>query len=131
MLVLQGHSDDQRSEAPLLRRKAEGTGLFQPGEEKAVGYLNETYKREGDLFIQSSSDKTSGTDFKLKRRRFRLGVRGKFFTQRAVRHCHNCPEKLWCPIPGSAQGWIGWGPGQPDVVGCSPAHGWGLGLGGL
>ena len=28
-----------------------------------------------------------------------------------------------CPIPGGAQGQVGWGPGQPDLVGGSPAHG--------
>ena len=29
-----------------------------------------------------------------------------------VRRWHSCPEKLWCPIPGGAQGQVGWGPGQ-------------------
>ena len=38
-----------------------------------------------------------------------------------------CPEKLWCPIPGGAQGQVGWGPRQPELVGGSPAHGWGWG----
>ena len=32
-----GHRGDQRAEAPLLQRQAEGAGLVQPGEEKAVG----------------------------------------------------------------------------------------------
>ena len=36
-------------------------------------------------------------------------------------------EKLWCPIPGGAQGQVGWGPGQPELVGGSPAHGRGWG----
>ena len=38
-----------------------------------------------------------------------------------------CPERLWCPIPGDAQGQIGWGPAQSELVGGSPAHGrvWG------
>ena len=58
-------------------------------------------------------------------------VRKKFFTQRAVRRWHSCPEKLRCPIPGGAQGQLGWGPGWPELVGGSPAHGGGLGLGGL
>jgi len=31
------HKDDQRAAAPPLRRQAEGAGLVQPGEEKAVG----------------------------------------------------------------------------------------------
>ena len=29
-----------------------------------------------------------------------------------MRRWHSCPEKLWCPIPGGAQGQVGWGPGQ-------------------
>ena len=31
-----------------------------------------------------------------------------------------------CPISGGIQGQVGWGPGQPELVGGSPAHGWGL-----
>ena len=48
--------------------------------------------------------------------KFTLDLRRKLFTQRAVRHWHSCPEKLWCPIPGSTQGQVGWGPGQPQLV---------------
>ena len=33
-----------------------------------------------------------------------------------------------CPIPGGAQGQVGWGSGQPDLVGVSPACGRGLEL---
>ena len=33
-----------------------------------------------------------------------------------------------CPIPGGAQGQVGWGPGQPEVLGGGPAHGRGLEL---
>ena len=36
-----------------------------------------------------------------------------------------------CPIHGSTQGWAGWGPGQPELVGGSPAHSRGLELCGL
>jgi len=43
------------------------------------------------------------------------------------RSWHSCPEKLWCPIPGGAQGQVGWGSGQPELVGGSPAHGRGWG----
>jgi len=44
-----------------------------------------------------------------------------------VRPWHRCPEKMRCPIPGGTQGQVGWGPGQPELVGSSPAHGrvWG------
>jgi len=27
---------------------------------------------------------------------------------RVPKHWHSCPEKLWCPIPGGAQGQVGW-----------------------
>jgi len=57
-----------------------------------------------------------------------LAVKKKTFTWRAVRRWHSCPEKLWCPIPGGAQGQVGWGPGQPELVGGSPAHGRGWSL---
>ena len=28
-----------------------------------------------------------------------------------------CPESCGCPIPGGAQGQVGWDPGQPDLLG--------------
>ena len=36
-----------------------------------------------------------------------------------------CPEKLWMPhyTLERVQSQVGWGPGQPDLVGGSPAHG--------
>ena len=42
---------------------------------------------------------------------------------RAVRQWHSCPKKLWCPIPAGAQGQVGWGPRQPELVVGNPAHG--------
>ena len=33
-----------------------------------------------------------------------------------------------CPIAGGVQGWVGWGPGQPDPVDGSPANSRELGL---
>ena len=74
------------------------------------------------LFTRVCSNRSSDNGFNLEERRFRLDVRRKFFSQRAVKHWHSCPEKLWCPIPGGAQGRVG-GPGQPELVGDSPAHG--------
>jgi len=69
---------------------------------KAFRYFKGAYEQEGDrLFTQSDKDRTRGNIFRLKERRFRLGVRRKFFPQRAVRSWHSCPEKLWCSIPGS------------------------------
>ena len=46
-------------------------------------------------------------------------------------HCGPFQPRLFYDsmIPGGTQGQIGWGPEQPDLLGCSPAHGWGLELG--
>lgn len=52
----------------------------------AVQYLIGACKQERDwLFTQSDSDKTKGSDFVLNEGRFRLDIRWKSFTQRAVR----------------------------------------------
>jgi len=48
-----------------------------------------------------------------------------------LRRWHSCPEKLWCPILGGAQGQLGWGSGQPELVGGQPCPRLGLGLAGL
>ena len=56
-------------------------------------------RRGPDFFTWADSDKTRGNSFKLTQGRFRLGVRGKFFTLRAMRHWHSCPEKQWMPHP--------------------------------
>jgi len=57
-------------------------------------------------------DMTRRNSFKLKEGRFRFDVRGKFFTEKEVRRWHSCPEKLWCPIPGGAQGRLDGAPGS-------------------
>ena len=59
------------------------------------------------LFMWADGDKAGGNGFKLKEGRFRSDVRRKFFTQRAVRPWHCCPESCGCPIPRGAQG-HGW-----------------------
>ena len=86
-------------------------------------YLKGDYKKEG---IQVDSDGARGNGFKLKEGRFRLSVRGKFFTEWVARH-RQAREAGDAPIPGGVQGQVTWGPGQPDLVfdgqTAIPAHG--------
>jgi len=68
----------------------------------------------------SDIERTRRNGFKLKEGRWRLCIRMKFFTQRAVRPWHCYPEKCGCPIHGSAQG-HGWALGSLSWRG-QPAH---------
>ena len=55
----------------------------------AFQYLKGAYQQEGSqLFERVDNIRTRGNGFKLKEGRFRLDVRGKFFTMRLVR-CWN------------------------------------------
>ena len=113
MLVQRRLDDAQRCGAPLLCGKIEKAGLVQYGEEKAPEDLTTAFqylKEDGDqLCTWSNTDRTRGNGFKVKEGRFRLDFRKKFFTRRAVRQWHSCPEKLrvsrtWkCSRPG----WMG------------------------
>lgn len=50
----------------------------------------------------------------------------KFLITRAAGTGASCLEKLWVPLPGRAQGQVGRGFGQPDLVGgvVPAAGGW-------
>ena len=80
-------------------------------------------QKEVFVHMMSDSDRIRGNCFKLKEGRFRLDTGRQVFTQRAVRHWHSCPESCGAPSL-EVQGQVGWGPGQPELVGDSPAA-WG------
>ena len=58
-------------------------------------YLKGAYKKDGDkLLSRACSDRTGSNGFKLKEGRFRLDVRQKFFTMRAVKHWSRLPREV-------------------------------------
>jgi len=76
----------------------------------AFQYLKGTYKKDAEgVFTRTCGDRTRGNGFKLKEGRFRLDIRKKFFTMRAVRHWHRLPRDVVDAPPWkcSRPGWMG------------------------
>ena len=61
----------------------------------ALQYLRGAYKQEGSqLFTRVDNSRTRGNGFKLKEGRFRLDIRGKFFTEKVGRCWHRLPRDV-------------------------------------
>ena len=61
----------------------------------ALLYLKGAYKHLGSqLFESGDNGRIRGSSFKLNKGRFRLDVRGKFFTERAVRCWNRLPREI-------------------------------------
>ena len=71
-------------------------GLFSLEKRRLRGdWRREAYKQEGGkLFERVDNSRTSGNGLKLKEGRFRLDVRGKFFTMRVVRRWNRLPKEV-------------------------------------
>ncbi|KFV16290.1 hypothetical protein N340_02111, partial [Tauraco erythrolophus] len=58
-------------------------------------YLKGAYKKDGErLFRRACCDRTRGNGFKIEGGRFRLDIRKKFFTTRAVEHWNRLPREV-------------------------------------
>lgn len=123
-------------ESSLLWRQAEDVGLVKLGEETALGRIHcglpvlppgANTQETVSLFTWIDSDRTRDNGFNCKGGRYGSDIRGEFFTQRAVRHCHRLPIKQRVPHPWRF--WrLGWmGPGAAWAAGEQPTHsrGWG------
>ena len=81
--------------------RLEELGLFSLEKRRLQGdlvaafqYIKKVYKHDGNRhFTGVDSDRIRGNDFKLKKGRFRLGVKGKFFTERVVSCWHRLPRE--------------------------------------
>ena len=60
----------------------------------AFQYVKGAYKKAGEgLFSKECSDRTTSNGFQLKKGRFRLGIRKKYFTVKVLRQWNRLPRE--------------------------------------
>ena len=98
------------------------------GSEQAVGHISMRRVRLPFLspwnqlqlcsfcHLVSSHGQQKQNGFKMKEGRFRLDVRGKFFTVSGKVLEHAAQRCCGCSVPGGVQGQVGWGPEYPGLA---------------
>jgi len=86
-------------------------------------------RKDGEgLFTRGCRDRTRGSGSELKEGRFRLAIRKKFFPHEGGETLAQVAQRsCGFPLPGSAQGQVGWSSEHPGLVEDVPADGRGVG----
>jgi len=96
---VKGHKVDLGFEAPHIGEKAERAETVWPGDKGGLisvhKYLKGKRKDDGArLFSVEPSDRTRGSGYQLKHRKFPLNIGKHFFTVRVTEHWHRLPREV-------------------------------------